>query len=198
MFRVTSRLSIVILTCILIVNGSFLQSLFLQNAKLKSYIKAKSLLILLFVYLVFTLFEFYVPVSTFDTSKVPLVYEYLSKIEGQTSFIFTGSNGNKGYYKGPLIIAEYPGGRSEDIFWITVHHKGLINPRMYKNYEFAFDSEKFTKELITEQGLAKAREYKVYYIVFHKDRESKEGDEEFFRKFLEVEKDFGNVILFRF
>ena len=179
--------------CVLIVNGLFLQKLLVQNQKLKS--KVKSFLIL---YASFTLFEFYVPISTFDTSKVPQVYEYLSEIDEKVAFDFIGPSDKKGRYEGPLIIAEYPSGRSEDIFWITEHRKGLINPRMYQSLDFGYYADVFTKSLSTEGGLENARELGVSYLVFHKGREPKEGEEEFFREHLNVEGIFGDIILFKF
>jgi len=188
MFRVTARIGEVMLMCILIVNGVFLSHL--------GGVRRLKLVIL--AYLLFTLFEFYVPVSTFDTSKVPPVYEYLSKVNRELSFNFIGSNGKGGQYTGPLIIAEYPGGRAEDIFWITVHHKGLINPRTYENSEFGFDAEVFTKNLATERGLAEAERYGVSYIVFHKTRAPKNNEESFFREHLGVVGIFGDDILFKF
>jgi len=200
MFRVTARLGIVILMCVLVVNGLFLQKLLVQNQKsnVKNQKLKSKFKIIIIIYTIFALFEFYVPISTFNTSKVPPVYEYLSKVDKTVSFDFTGLTGKRGFYEGPLIIAEYPGGRSEDIFWITKHHKGFINPRMYKNEEYGFDSDNFTKKLITEEGLSNARKYGVSFVIFHKDRNPEIGSEGFFREFLEVERDFGNVILFRF
>ncbi|MBU1017208.1 hypothetical protein KJ678_03565, partial [Patescibacteria group bacterium] len=82
MFRVTARLGVVILMGVLVINGVFLQSLFLksQNSnvkcqKLQNKFASRSHIsnvktFILFLYLIGSLFEFYVPVSTFDTSKV--------------------------------------------------------------------------------------------------------------------------------
>jgi len=191
MFRVTARLGTVMLLLILIVAGIFLQSLY--EKKKFSHL---GFTLFLALYLLVSTVEFYTPVSIFDAFNTPSVYSYLAGINKQISFNFKGSNGASGYYKGPLIIAEFPSGRSEDIFWITRHNKGLLNPRTVFNEEYNFSSDAFTKALSTEEGLSRARELGVSYLVFHKNREARPEEEAFFRRSLRIEKEFPDAVLF--
>lgn len=156
MFRVTQRLGVLIFLCVLIVNGLYLSSIFKRNIKF--------IVVIIFITFI-TMVEFYIPVTYADVSKVPAVYEYLASIKETQKFEFE-YKGKKGNYEGPVIIAEYPGGRAEEIFWITRHQKGLINPRGYINSEYGFSSYDFTKYLATKEGLDVAKSLGVRYIVF--------------------------------
>jgi len=191
MFRVTARLGVVILLCVLIVNGTFLSRLF-------NHLRGVSVgRLIILACLLFTLLEFYVPISIFDTSKVPAVYEYLSKVGGETTFDFVGPNGRAGHYTGPDIVAVYPSGRAEDVYWITIHKKGLINPRMYGDAQYGFSSEVFTKELPTRRGLDEAKSLGVSYVVFWKGRGDFNAALDFFKSNLHVEKEFSDSVLFK-
>ncbi|MFH2109462.1 MAG: hypothetical protein ABII16_03310 [Patescibacteria group bacterium] len=205
MFRVTQRLGIVILMCVLIVNGVFLSEIVTRYKNFKT----KLLLVRLIIigYIVFTLFEFYIPITITDVSKTPEVYTYLAQDTKKVSFNFVGETGRIGQYTGTEIIVTYPRQNSDDIFWITRHQKGLINPRNYENDEYGFDSMEFTKWLPTQEGLEHARSYGVSYIVFSKTDLQKEiksdpnfvksaDPEKFFRENLVLEKDFGDILLF--
>ena len=196
MFRVTARLGVVILLCVLVVNGIFMQNLIdkILNSKSEILNKFRRLLAL---YLMLTLLESYVPISVFDTTRVPDIYTYVSRMDEQASFDFKGPNGLSGHYAGPFIIAVYPSGRAEDVYWISVHKKGLINPRMYENAGYGFSSESLTKGLPTDEGISRAKVLGVSYLVFWKNRGGSDMDLDFFKKNLVLEKEFSDSILFK-
>jgi hypothetical protein len=189
MFRVTQRLGVVILMCVLVVNGIFFTEILgiTQNSKLRIQNSTQNLKLkyakilvsfLLILYAIISLFEFYIPVKISNVSSVPPVYEFLSRIDDPE-----------------IIIATYPNQGAEDIFWITRHKKRLINPRAYKNPEFNFDANLFTKNLSTTEGLLEAKKLDVSYIVFYKSQNNL--DETFFNSNLYIEKDFGSTILYK-
>ncbi|PIS23258.1 hypothetical protein COT49_01015 [candidate division WWE3 bacterium CG08_land_8_20_14_0_20_40_13] len=196
MFRVTQRLGVVILMCVLVLNGIFISEvlkkvqsleLIVKNLVKSSELKYKNILVLLLIfgYAGFSLVEFFVPIRIMNIKNVPPVYEYLSKIDDPA-----------------VIIATYPNQSPEDIFWVSRHKKGLINPRDYVNIKFQFNSKEFTKDLSTIEGLLKAKKYNVSYIVFDRmgfsDHQKSANSEKFFGNNLTLEKDFEGVLLFKF
>jgi hypothetical protein len=174
MFRVTARLSIIILLCLLIALAYSVDFLCTKSDKWAKFLRFY--MPLLFIV---TLLETFVPVKISKVESPPNIYTYM---QAQTS------EGSK------FAVYPYPLTR-EAFFWLPVHQRLLINPREYRYGEF--DSEKFTKNLNTIEGLQHLQELEADYLVVHKN--ILQEDLEFFlmSEKLELVSDFGDYFLYR-
>ena len=209
MFRVTARLGVLILLGVLVVVGCGLLAVRRRLvARLPRRPAAWAASLVFTVYFLFTLVEFYVPLSVDNVSQTPAVYQWLSGQTELVDFDFFGPNGQPGHYSGPLIVAEYPLAGAEELFWVTRHEKAIINLRDYQSAAFGFDAKSFSKTLASPAGLSLARSYGVSYLIYHRDKVSQYSltsridflghpdPEAFFRNQLSVAADFGSEIVF--
>lgn len=151
MFRSISRLSIVLLLYLLTIFGTVFDYKYKQfNDKTK-----KSIKYFVPVLFLFTLFEVFVPQSIKKMDTPPQVYKYI----GQYA------------QKGAKIVV-YPYSKTNDaLFWLPTYKKELVNPR---GYEYTnFNSESFTKNIPTENGLKTLNEMGVNYLVVFKNTDGK-------------------------
>ncbi len=148
MFRVLSRMGIVIMLYTLVFSGYGYKILsdFMLKKKV-NLIATRSILALLALLSVAQLF---VPPKITHVATPPKVYGHL----GQTD-----------PFKSPIVVYPYSK-TNEALFWLTAHQKALINPRFYSNKETAFDSETFTELIKTTRGLEQARNLGAKYLVY--------------------------------
>ena len=172
MFRVTARLSILVLFILLTILGTSFDFL---SEKFNDQLKVLRLLSIFI--LAVTLFETYVPLKIVKIYKSPKVFEYIEKSISRES-----------------MFAVYPYGKSqESFFWLPKHKKMILNLRDYQYG--AFNSEEFSNELNSTKGLSNAIDLGVNYIVVSKDISEK--DKLFFESsFLRLEKVFDAHYLF--
>lgn len=142
MFRVTARLSIVILLSLLMVFGHSMEFIFKNTKKDKKLIMPFMILLL-----VVTLAETFIPFKVQKLDKAPQVYTYL-KLQTPPGTKFA-------VY--PLSLAD------EALFWLPEHERLLVNPRWYKTHDF--DSAEYTKNLSKN-----VKSSGVSYIIVSKDR----------------------------
>ncbi|MFZ5424786.1 MAG: hypothetical protein ACOZAO_03195 [Patescibacteria group bacterium] len=145
MFRVTSRMAPIVLFLLLIIFAEIISHLYYKLSK------KKLLMSVVFVVAV-TLAEVFVPVKVFNYSNTPEVYTALSELPPEESY-----------------FAVYPYSESDEaFFWLWQHKRLLINPRFYSTA--TFDSETFTKNLATDQGLQSLSAYSNAYLVVIKEK----------------------------
>lgn len=145
MFRATSRISILVLLCLLVAISELLKTI--RKNKPQVFSKLKYVVP---VVLVAVLMETYVPLKIYNDSVVPEVYSFLGTKEG------------------PSRIAVYPYNQTQSSFyWLPVHKAEIVNTRFYRTPDF--DSETFTNTLITENGISDAQKIKVNYLVVFKN-----------------------------
>jgi hypothetical protein len=70
-------------------------------------------------------------------------------------------------YPESVPYAVYPKGDYYSIFWIISHEDLLINPVNFINYETGFDSNDFSKNLITEEGIQVFLEQNPKYLIYY-------------------------------
>jgi len=176
MFRTLIRMSILILFNLLIVLGIFFSDLFKKYPKKKIYITA-----FIFFLTVVTIFETFVPIKIRNMNTPLSVYSYLGNTHAGSNFIV------------------YPYSKTnESIFWLDAHKSYLLNPRMYN--QKGFDSETFTMELNTIEGISKITSsfLSVDYLVVFKD--IPDIDRNFFfnnTNILKLEMEFEDAYLFK-
>jgi hypothetical protein len=148
MFRVLVRLGIFILLIQLIFTGfGYLQ--------IMEWLKAKFALrflpyLVIFPVFIFSLAEFYVPITITSISPPPKVYSYIGENVSELS-----------------PIAVYPYERTRDApFWMSVYQQPLVNPMRYSSPKNEFYAGRFTEELVTCEGLINAQNLGVKYIVY--------------------------------
>jgi hypothetical protein len=142
MFRVTTRMSILLLFCVLNIFGIALKYIVSRYGNMKKYIGVYMGLILCL-----TLGGTFIPPRIYKVPKPPDIYLHVSQNTPSDS-----------------VFAVYPYGKTQEAFyWTDVHQRALINPRGYVYY--AFDAELFTHDLTTMEGLAALRALNVDYLV---------------------------------
>jgi len=70
-------------------------------------------------------------------------------------------------YPESVPYAVYPKGDYYSIFWIISHEDLLINPVNFVNYETGFDSNEFSKKLITEEGIREFLDKDPKYLIYY-------------------------------
>ena len=143
-FRTLVRWAVVIYLFVLIINAFLIQDLYnLMKTKFQ-----KVLFILTFIILNFVIFAIKIPVININNPPQEIAYV-------------------KEKYPESVSYAVYPKGDYYSIFWIISHEDLLINPVNFVNYETGFDSNEFSKNLVTEDGvkefLNKDPKYLIYY-----------------------------------
>lgn len=175
MFRSTSRLSVVILMCFLVL----LAMLFKVTNDHASQ-KIKSILAVIFpLFLCITLFETYIPPKLKWVGSPPEVYVALNQVSAPKSKFMV-----------------YPYKRSEDaFFWLSVHRRFLVNINLY--HSNLYESESLTEKLPSKEGLAAAKNLDVDYVVVF--TEAAQKDLLFFSNSsnLELVKEFSNSIIYK-
>ena len=142
MFRSLTRLGLITLLIELIYTGYGYQYIL----KLLNF-KHKALNFLIVGLLGFLgLLEFYVPITFTKINETPAVYTYIKESTPADSVLTV-------YPYNAAISTEY---------WIKEHQRKFINPRGY------MDSEDFTQDLQTEEGILKARDLGATYLIFFK------------------------------
>jgi len=143
-FRTLVRWAVVIYLFVLIINSFVVQDLYnLMKTKLQ-----KVLFILTFIALNFVIFAIKIPVIN------------INKPPAEIAFV-------KEKYPGSVPYAVYPKGDYYSIFWIISHEDLLINPVNFINYETGFDSNEFSKNLITEEGIQDFLEKEPKYLIYY-------------------------------
>ncbi len=157
MFRVLSRLGIIIMFFTLIFSGYGYKNL--SDFMLKKNIGLTTGRAILSLLTLFSVAQLYVPLKFTHVATPPKVYTYL----GQTDS-----------FKSPIVVYPYSK-TNEALFWLTTHQKALINPRFYSNKETAFESEVFTNLLNTTRGLEQARDLGAKYLVYFYEVDNNES-----------------------
>ena len=184
MFRVTTRLSPLILICLLLALANSSELMSKDNRVYKIFRLFLPLIAVLII------LETYVPVKIYTVRDTPEIYYYLVKSTNQTT-----------------VFASYPLELARESFLFTAtHQRNFINPSVYETPNFS--SKKFTTALATKEGLKNAKTSGVGYLLFSKKftaqsmledpKSVKSPDpEKFFRENLTLEKDFGDILLFK-
>lgn len=174
MLRVTSRLSIVCLLCLLMMCGYCVSYIYSLRPGIKNSLKYS-----LSVILVLTLLETFIPIKLYKVPEPPLVYTFM--------------NSHISHY---ARFAVYPYGKTEEaLFWLPVHKQFLVNPRGYNIP--GFSSEKFTKSIYTEAGIAALTSSDIKYLVVFKEGTEKPLDFFITNSKLQIEKEFSDSYLFK-
>ena len=150
-FRVTSRLSVVLLPVLLLILAKVVDYIY-EHTEAKRKLLKGFVIVLLFA----TLAETFIPVKVEYKTNLPAVYTYIGEnLPLEAKF------------------AVYPFEKMEDaLFWLPVHQRHLMNPRTY--YLGDMPTDEFTEMLPTAAGLGLAKEYGVEFIVVFKDAEPAE------------------------
>lgn len=150
-FRTLVRWAVVIYLFVLIINSYLVQDLY----DLMKNTWQKVLFIVVFLSLNFVIFAIKIPVI--NVSKPPLEISYL-----------------KERYPDSVPYAVYPKGDYYSIFWIISHEDLLINPVNFVNYETGFNSNEFSKNLITEEGIKEFLSFNPRYLLYYEESISDE------------------------
>jgi len=150
-FRTLVRWAVVIYLFVLIINSYLVQDLY----DLMKNTWQKVLFIVVFLSLNFVIFAIKIPVI--NVSKPPLEIAYL-----------------KEKYPDSVPYAVYPKGDYYSIFWIISHEDLLINPVNFVNYETGFNSNEFSKNLITEEGIKEFLNHNPKYLIYYSGNISNE------------------------
>ena len=143
-FRTLVRWAVVIYLFVLIINSFLVQDLYnLMKTKLQ-----KILFILAFLTLNFVIFAIKIPVI--NVNKPPQEIAFVEE-----------------KYPESVPYAVYPKGDYYSIFWIISHEDLLINPVNFVNYETGFDSNEFSKNLITEEGIQEFLKHNPKYLIYY-------------------------------
>ncbi|MDD5606855.1 MAG: hypothetical protein PHN37_03285 [Candidatus Pacebacteria bacterium] len=152
MFRVTARLSVFLLFNLLFILSYIISHLHEIYPKKRKFIRYFVVLLV-----AVTLFETYIPIKIQKHSQPPEVYSFIGE----------------SYSKVNLIV--YPYNESKKaFFWINVHDSYLINVRDFA--DDSFESEKFTKELVTKEGFENAVLIENLYLVVNKEASEEDID----------------------
>jgi hypothetical protein len=90
-------------------------------------------------------------------------------------------------YPESVPYAVYPKGDYYSIFWIISHEDLLINPVNFINYETGFDSNEFSKNLITEEGIQQFLEKDPKYLIYYPDNVSDDDLEKIYKLNSQIE-----------
>ena len=142
-FRVLVRFSIVLYLFILIINCYLFLSLYKYLAKWNGKVLVVAVTLLLQI----VVFSVYLPLV--DLAVPPKEVEALK-------------NGSEKRFS----YAVYPKGDYYSIFWILDHGKYLVNPEGIVISE-KFNSDEFSKNLVTPEGINNLRALKTEYLIFY-------------------------------
>ena len=143
-FRTLVRWAVVIYLFVLIINSFLVQDLYnLMKTKIQ-----KILFILAFLTLNFVIFAIKIPVIN------------INKPPQEIAFV-------KEKYPESVPYAVYPKGDYYSIFWIISHEDLLINPVNFVNYETGFDSNEFSKKLVTQEGIQEFLTHSPRYLIYY-------------------------------
>ena len=146
-FRTLVRWAVVIYLFVLIINSFLVQDLYnLMKTKFQ-----KILFILAFLTLNFVIFAIKIPVIN------------INKPPEEIAFV-------KGKYPESVPYAVYPKGDYYSIFWIVSHEDLLINPVDFVNNETGFNSNEFSKNLITKEGINEFLSQNPKYLIYYPDK----------------------------
>lgn len=146
MFRVMSRLSVLIHFNLLIV-----MAILFENFALRFKHKEMINLVVLSVFM-FTTIETYVPVKFLKMQEAPPVYTYLGK-KAENS---------------PVRYAVYPSTRArESFYWLPVHKSYLVNMRGINSAEF--NSDKFTRQFQEKPAAGLLNSFDIEYMIYYKN-----------------------------
>lgn len=175
MFRVTSRVSIVVLLILLLVLSYCIDYIYSNGpGKLKKFLP-----VFMVVLTIVTLSETYMPLKITKIPKPSESYIYMRQDKPSKT-----------------IFAVYPYSRSQEaLYYLSVHQQFLLNPKGYVNP--SFDSAEFTKKLITSDGLQKFKNMGGSYLVVFKNADI--HDVQFFKSSnsLFLEKEFPDSYVFK-
>lgn len=147
MFRATSRLSILILLCFLVMLGYSLDFMAERLGNRKCWLTVAVTLVAFL-----TILETFIPFKIQKLTHPSKVYEYLrQQTPADSTFIV------------------YPKGRRDDaLFWIDKHARYLLNP-VEPVVVPGIRSSQFTQELLTPTGFARLADVPADYLVVFKD-----------------------------
>lgn len=146
-FRTLVRWAVVIYLFVLIINSFLVQDLYnLMKTKFQ-----RVLFILAFLTLNFIIFAIKIPVI--NINKPPEEIAFL-----------------KEKYPESVPYAVYPKGDYYSIFWIVSHEDLLINPVDFVNNETGFNSNEFSKNLITKEGINEFLSQNPKYLIYYPDK----------------------------
>lgn len=168
MFRVLSRLGVVILLLLLALSTYGYKDFYLV---ISARVGKPFTIGLIILFGIISFMEYFVPLKVTRVADVPAVFEY---IRNET----------------PLdsIIAVYPHEKANlGQFWITHYERRFINPFGIVNTKDSFESEEFTENLNTCMGLVYAEKLGVDYVVVF-------GEELFLEEYLIKVQDFQPVV----
>jgi hypothetical protein len=188
-FRTLVRWAVVIYLFVLIINSFLVQDLYnLMKNKFQ-----KILFIISFLSLNFVVFAIKIPVIN------------INKPPQEIAFV-------KEKYPESVPYAVYPKGDYYSIFWIISHEDLLINPVNFMNHETGFDSNEFSKNLITEEGIKEFLKHNPKYLIYYPENisdedlekinkinnnlENREDIRDFFEREIGNIAHVGNVIIF--
>jgi hypothetical protein len=183
------RWAVVIYLFVLIINSFLVQDLYnLMKNKFQ-----KILFIISFLSLNFVVFAIKIPVIN------------INKPPQEIAFV-------KEKYPESVPYAVYPKGDYYSIFWIISHEDLLINPVNFMNHETGFDSNEFSKNLITEEGIKEFLKHNPKYLIYYPENisdedlekinkinnnlENREDIRDFFEREIGNIAHVGNVIIF--
>jgi hypothetical protein len=188
-FRTLVRWAVVIYLFVLIINSFLVQDLYnLMKNKFQ-----KILFIISFLSLNFVIFAIKIPVIN------------INKPPQEIAFV-------KEKYPESVPYAVYPKGDYYSIFWVISHEDLLINPVNFVNYETGFESNGFSKNLITQEGIEEFLEHNPKYLIYYpenisdkdlekinkinSDLKTREDIRDFFEREVGTITYVGNIIIF--
>jgi len=174
MFRVTSRLSIILLLNQLVLTAYIINVNFQKIRDRFKYLN----LFMVFLTSV-TLIETFIPFSIEIKETPPEVYSYLNKNTPKNT-----------------VFAVYPNNATLDaLYWIYIHQRNLINPKYFANEELS--AKEFTENLNTVPGLDKLIQLEGEYLIVFKN--ASDEDKMFFENNskLSLIKEFEESYLFK-
>ncbi|KKS17421.1 MAG: hypothetical protein UU77_C0008G0021 [candidate division WWE3 bacterium GW2011_GWC1_41_7] len=143
-FRTLVRWAVIINLLVLVVNVFFYYDLY----KVSKSVYYRILFITAFVLLNYFIFAVRVPIINLNSPPDEVV--------------FLKENGGRGD-----AIAVYPKGDFYSIFWILYHDRPLLNPQDMFDVKQDFSSNKFSKNLITLEGIEGAKKLKPKHLILY-------------------------------
>ena len=203
MLRTLSRMGVIIFLCVLVVNAIFFKICLVKIETGRRKVDISIFYLLLSIFTLGTLAEFYMPLKYVEDSTPPPAYAYIGGKDDVVSVDYTNDKGRRYVYTGPSFIAEYPWGYDAAAFYQKYYRKGFANPLFYVNPSLNFNAMEFSYGLDSDGGLKKAYDLGVRYIVYHKGDEDTiarmwRGEDPlgFFKSRAKSYKDFGEIIVF--
>ncbi|KKS07493.1 hypothetical protein A3K01_02620 [candidate division WWE3 bacterium RIFOXYD1_FULL_43_17] len=146
-FRTLVRWSVLIYLCILVVNSFLVQDLYSLAGKTWQ----KTLFIVLFIAINFVIF----------TVKIPVIN--INKPPSEIAFV-------KEKFPTSVSYAVYPKGDFYSIFWILSHEDILMNPVDLVNFETGFETNVFSRGLISDEGLKEFLNNRPKYLIYYSNK----------------------------